>query len=379
VVQLKKAVFITNIPAHYRVAMLNRAFDILSDNDVELQVIFSRSTYKRRDYWEISEESFRFRYYYLDKNSSISLGRKKLLELGFGIGKILKDIKPDVLIISGFSLLSLIASKFARKNGIPFILYSGETEYNSRHFKLLKVRKIIRQYLIQRASYFITYGILAEEYIRSYRKTARISIAINSIDTDIFIKKIEKSRQIAPRKDKVRILFLGNITKGKGVEFLLNIAGYFKDEAEFIVAGGGDELTKCETYIKEKSINNVTLKGPVKYDDVISYYLDADIFILPSTIEAYGLVLVEAACCGLPLLGSKFAGASYEIIQNDVNGFIIDPYDTDDLIKKVKHLIDSRELRENFGVKSKEFINMRVNISNSGKGFAEGIINCLNA
>ena len=77
--------------------------------------------------------------------------------------------------------------------------------------------------------------------------------------------------------------------------------------------------------------------------DVMQFYAAADAYVGPSLEDAYGLPILEAMACGLPVIASSKAGAS-EIIQDGTNGVILrDPQDVQELSAKIRSLVENRE------------------------------------
>jgi len=373
-----KVIFITNIPAHYRVAMLNKADEILRKNDIEMTVVFVRQTYKRRDYWSADKNNFKFRYIFLNNKYSISIGRKKLLESGLGIRKILAEIKPDLIVSGGFSLLSLNVSIFSRKHGIKYALYSGETESTSKKLLFKRLRYHLRNYIIKNAHYFIVYGKKAEEYIENFGiKKNRISVAINSIDTNRFIQKLGSVEKKANKN--VNLLFVGELRESKGLIHLLKALDIIEEKGfELRIVGDGAYRKYLNKYIADNKISFVKFEGKISHDEMQNYYRQSDVFILPSIFEHFGLVLVEAACAGLPLIATTLTGGAFDVIEEGINGYIVDPFDHGGFSEKIGRLISDKELRIRMGKASLRIIENKVNINLSGLGFANGIIKCLN-
>jgi len=69
---------------------------------------------------------------------------------------------------------------------------------------------------------------------------------------------------------------------------------------------------------------------------LVKYYALADILVLPSFEEVWGLVVNEALASGLYVLSSKFAGASYDLIKEGWNGKVFDPHNIDEIIELIK-------------------------------------------
>ncbi|MFR8313286.1 MAG: glycosyltransferase [Ruminococcus sp.] len=115
-----------------------------------------------------------------------------------------------------------------------------------------------------------------------------------------------------------------------------------------IVGNGTDkEIEELKTRIK-----NANLLGKVEFcgfkqgKDLLEEYQYASVFVLPTREDCFGLVLLEAACTGTPIVTSKYADGAYDIITENVNGSIIDPYNARRVWKNNrKHFKKSRKVQ----------------------------------
>jgi len=89
----------------------------------------------------------------------------------------------------------------------------------------------------------------------------------------------------------------------------------------------------------------------VDYEQLREYYKKADIFAMPSTIESFGIALLEAMNYGLPLIGSN-AGGIPEVIEDGKNGFLIEPKKPKILAEKIRTLFTDGKLRKEMGENS---------------------------
>jgi glycosyltransferase involved in cell wall biosynthesis len=103
----------------------------------------------------------------------------------------------------------------------------------------------------------------------------------------------------------------------------------------------------------EKSIH---LVGAKSYRDLPSYYGLASAFIHASTTEQWGLVVNEAMASGLPVLVSNQCGCAHDLVQEGVNGFTFDPYQTEDIAQKMLHLSNLNDHLSTLGRASREII-----------------------
>jgi glycosyltransferase involved in cell wall biosynthesis len=286
-----------------------------------------------------------------------------------------------LLIIVGFSIQSFLLTKHCLKANIPYILYSGETINTAEVYEKNPARKILRSFIINNANGFFVYCEKAKEYIEGFkRKSDEIDVVINSIDTNNFISKLNGIEEV---KNKVcKILFVGDLLKLKGIEYLLKAYSLLDDETKeissLIIGGGGEDRDNLLKIIEQNKLKNVIITGKLKYIDTLKYFKDCDIFVLPSVRERFGLVLQEAACAGKPLIGSIYAGGSFELIEDNKNGFIIDPKNTEDFSSKLKILINNEKMRKEFGERSLEIVKEKVNIDIAAEAFCGSILKHLN-
>jgi glycosyltransferase involved in cell wall biosynthesis len=147
------------------------------------------------------------------------------------------------------------------------------------------------------------------------------------VDTQTFhpaarVKRRESARaELGIRAIDFCILLIGNDWKSKGLDtLLLALAQCSELQFTLLVAGSGDP----QTY--EQQIRNLHLESKIRFlgssPDVMRFYAAADVYVSPSLEDAYGLPILEAMACGLPVIASSRAGAS-EIIRDGCDGFVL--------------------------------------------------------
>ena len=95
-------------------------------------------------------------------------------------------------------------------------------------------------------------------------------------------------------------------------------------DIRLIMAGVGPEETRLRSLAGALGIS-VTWRGFVDQPDLPRLYAEADAFAFPTLDDPFGVVLIEAAAAGLPLVASPFGGATEDLVRDGVNGFVIDP------------------------------------------------------
>jgi glycosyltransferase involved in cell wall biosynthesis len=160
----------------------------------------------------------------------------------------------------------------------------------------------------------------------------------------------------------VRILYLSNFVKSKGVLDLLEAAKRLKSrkvtfKIQLIGAFHG-QITKdfFNEYLQNNDLlNQIDVIGPIYGDAKNQYFIDSDIFVFPSYYknEAMPLVLIEAMQYGLPCI-STFEGCIPEIIEENITGLLFRQRDIEDFANKLELLIKNKEFRGQMGKKGKE-------------------------
>ena len=139
-----------------------------------------------------------------------------------------------------------------------------------------------------------------------------------------------------PRRIKIdkkfRVLFVGRVGARKGVHYLLKA---WKDlnlpNSELILIGINDFPSGW----LEKYSDSITYIPGVPHNDLEYYYNVADVFVFPSLVEGFGLVILEAMACGLPVIAT-YNTAAPDIISNGLDGFIIPIRDINSLKEKIE-------------------------------------------
>ncbi len=182
----------------------------------------------------------------------------------------------------------------------------------------------------------------------------------NGIDLSEFDSKVPKLNNPAflSKKGEVNILFLGRIEERKGLIYLLkaykilekNPPPKFGGGLRLIVVGEGPLKDNCQNWVEKNKLKNVIFEGAIKEKDVPSYYATSDIYCSPAIYgESFGIVLIEAMACGVPVVA--FANTGYKNVLEKGKGkrFLVKPRDYKTLAKKLEILIKSPKLRKEMG------------------------------
>ncbi len=181
----------------------------------------------------------------------------------------------------------------------------------------------------------------------------KIIVLRNAVDTNRFKplknKTLRNSYNI--KENTVLILFIGYLDIFKGIFELIDAfyeVNTKNRNTKLIIIGEGPKEEELKEKVLEMGLKkSVIFTGKISPADIPKYYQSADIFVLPSHTEGFPLVIIEAMACGLPVIASSIGGIP-EIIEDNVNGFLVSPHDISVLVYKLNILINNPNLREKF-------------------------------
>jgi D-inositol-3-phosphate glycosyltransferase len=185
---------------------------------------------------------------------------------------------------------------------------------------------------------------------------ARISVVPLGVDMDRFrpIDKDEARRQLGFEDAKI-ILFVGRIEPLKGVDILINAAAMLESDVECsVLIVGGDEASKARVaelqgLASDLGIGHrVAFVGAVDHDKLPLFYNAADVCVVPSHYESFGLVAVEAMACGVPVVASRVGGLT-GTVKDGETGYLVPWLCPEPFAERIEMLLDNESLRRNLG------------------------------
>lgn len=255
--------------------------------------------------------------------------------------------------IIGFDTSSFYLETKARKSGIPFFLELTTphplekqkwTEYLSDNFSewpvdvLTKPKSLIEQEemevdlatVVSVPSSYVQKS--HEPFLRSQKK-----FVVNPFGADLSTFYPKSGYNQRPR-----FIFLGAINAAKGLPVLLKAWELLSPDAELIVGGRG-ELPRGV-----RLPENVTMAGPVSKEDRIQFFHSGDVLVCPSLYEGLAIVQLEAAACGLSVIGTYNSGGS-EFLKHGEEALFVEPGNVEALASAINTLCSDSLVREKMG------------------------------
>lgn len=177
----------------------------------------------------------------------------------------------------------------------------------------------------------------------------KISIIPCGVNLEVFqpMGKEKAKRELGFGDEKI-ILFVGRIEPVKGIEQLLRALSYLKNRhgSRLVIIGGDDnsqhETEKLLRLARELHIeDSVTFAGSVKQDELPCYYSAADVCVISSYYESFGLVALESLACGTPVVATD-VGGSKSIIREGETGYVVADNEPHHLAEKIDLLLSKQ-------------------------------------
>jgi glycosyltransferase involved in cell wall biosynthesis len=223
------------------------------------------------------------------------------------------------------------------------VLWSEATLAHSRGIS--RLQRWLRTFLIARATAFLAWGEPAAQYLGSFGiDENKIYRCVQAVDNDFWMRESARCDREATRtqlnfRGKV-FLAVGRLVPLKGFDYLLRawagVAVEVRDRHMLVLVGAGPEESALRRLADALGLRHIVFAGAQSPRDLVNYYAAADVVVVPSLVDVWGLVVNEAMACGLPVLGSKYAGASQQLIRDDSVGELFDPLDVADFTAKLQ-------------------------------------------
>ncbi len=235
-------------------------------------------------------------------------------------------------------LLAVIVSKFTSIKTITtdHSFVTGLSRLSFRSDKIICVSNAVKKNLI-------------ENYKHAENRIILLHNCIDDISLKNIIEPNELRKQLGFNSDDKVILFVGRINKVKGVDTLFEA---FKKvhkinvKVKLILLGQLEDIDLSEAI---KSYAGELFVIPPK-NNVLDYYQVADIVVLPSRIDPFPFVMLEAGAMKKPFIGSRTGGIA-EFIDDGINGFLFEPENVEELIQKIEYVFENYPLAMSAGEK----------------------------
>lgn len=269
--------------------------------------------------------------------------------------------KPDIVHLQRFEA-GLLALKIKKKHQIPYIV----TEHSSRF--LLNQIGIIEHKLAKRVFQNASARMAVSPYLKKSLENQfkhAFNYIPNGVDAEFF------NAQKINAKDDAEFVFFnaGNFTENKNIAMLLKAFSQFQQEqpnSKLILAGDGPLKMEAQSLVHQMNLDaHIDFKGRVNRIEMRSLFSKSDVYVLASSKETFGVVLIEALCMGKPVISTKCGGPE-SIVSDSSLGELCDisesglfasmkkvylqkdNYDNQAIRNSILHIFDQRKIVDQY-------------------------------
>ena len=326
-----RVLYLTNYAAPYKVQFFDRI-----GKHFDLTVLFAGAEEQqvRSASWFVEGDGG-FKKVFLKKKAGSLAGEHLCLDVIDWLKK-----GYDKIIIGGYSSpTAMLAMAWLRLHRIPFCMSvdGGLIREDSRPKYLFK------KLLVSAASEWLSSGKYTTDFLVHYgaKREKIYGYPFSSLlAEDIRDSVVSEEEQQALRaelgiEEPKMVLTVGQFIPRKGFDILLRAAASLDADTGIYIVGGEPTEEYLQT-VRDMNLTNVHFVGFVKKAKLALYYKAADLFVLPTREDIWGLVIGEAMAYGLPVITTDRCVAGLELVEAGVSGYIIPVEDVAALVDGIK-------------------------------------------
>ena len=346
-------------PTPYRAPLLDR---VAALPEIDLTVVYAAGTVAGRT-WRVEP-----------KHRAVFLrglrvpGAARVLHHDYpltpGVVPALEDVRPDVVVVSGWSTFAAQAAiAWCRVREIPYILVVESHDEGPRPGWRRTVKDAVVPPIVANAAGVLVTGTLARNSMIARGAPAdRVRVFANTVDVEEFgasasrllDRRTDLRSALGADQDDVVVLSVARLAPEKGLDDLVRAVDEAADDRFLlVVAGEGGERSRLEQLAGELGVKLV-LMGDLDWERIVELYVAADVFALLSEREPWAVVVNEAGACGLPLVLSDRVGAAHDLLRDGENGALVAAGDVAAAARALRGLAADPELRRTQGARSRE-------------------------
>jgi len=260
----------------------------------------------------------------------------------------IQKINPEIVHVQSLAVaVPAVISKKLYKT--PYVLWGRGSDVYLPHWSTKLTSKIA----MKNADSVIA---LTEDMRQAMRSVYDRNIAV--IPNGINLKEHTEKRPVKEVECfSKNVLFVGRLHPIKGVQYLLQAMKIVHEkmpDVKLILVGDGEERERLESLTDSLEIQEcVEFVGRVPHERVTDYMNQSDIFVLPSLSEGFPVTILEAMTCGLPIVATRVRGV-LDIIENDINGYLVDSMNPEQIAWALQKILENEQLRENISSNNRD-------------------------
>jgi glycosyltransferase involved in cell wall biosynthesis len=327
---------ISNEPTPYRLAVLNRIADELSE--ATTYNIFTHTVSKPHMPWAVAPHP-KIKPLFFDRHALGASNPLRCYGLYRDIKRFVIDKQISLIVLLGYNdLARLLLIGWAKRAGIPLLVTGDSNVFGEGRVGAIRkfVKRRVVRHVLKRAAGLMPMGTCGRAFYRSYMDHNLPTFLFPYEPNYAAMEQCDASRKqafMAKHKldaDRKRLLYCGRLIEIKRVDDLLAAFCEVADERpewDLVIAGDGELRERLQASVPDALRDRVKWTGFLQFDDTVACYHACDVLVLPSAFEPWGVVINEAVCCGLAVIATEVVGAAVELVKHGVNGMIVPPRD----------------------------------------------------
>jgi glycosyltransferase involved in cell wall biosynthesis len=345
--------------AHYKSKLFSEIHNELKESspESEFKVIHIALHESSRSKMKDEDTYFPYEYPY-QVLFERSLDQVKFFERYIALLRAFHAFRPTVLNVTGyFDWAQIFLMAYARLRGVKVVLSSESSamDHDRSAFK-----EIIKRWILSQAHVFFCFGKSSAHYLLKLGvKRPQIRVRHAAVIDEQMIRKNFDDASLAIKKDKFSFVYVGRLAPEKNLELLVRAFVHVNPKTEdahwrLLFVGEGPSRGSLETLAAGDP--NISFAGGHPWYKVPEWLAKADVLVLPSKSEPWGLVVNEAMVCGMPVIVSSKCGCVKDIVKNNRNGFTFAPKNQQDLENHLTFFIRNPDQVEKMGSESEKII-----------------------
>jgi len=313
---------------------------------------------------------------YREKVDGVEIYRLRTLTKGYNVpivpslfGSLLREKKPDVIHTHQYPVFfSDVSTMISRLRNIPLLLHVHVISEPKSAFSSLVSNLYYKT--IGRLPFRGAYAIITPSF--AYKKMV-IQMGTESEKVKVIPYSVDLARFHPDNSgDKFRkrhdcdgsnvILSVGRLNYQKGFSYLLKAISMVVQklpDLKLVIVGDGEQFS----YLKELSqslglSDSVIFTGRISQVEMPEAYAAADVFVLPSIFESFGIALIEAQATGKPVVCTRVGGAPETLLEKE-SGLIVDPKESGQLAEAIIRILCDQKLAKSMGEEGRRFVENR--------------------
>ena len=296
--------------------------------------------------------------------------------------ELFKREKFDCVMIPGYSRpFEWQVLLTAKRLGVKVIMRGEFAPSSGKNPFKRVIRRVLLSFLYRQVDAFAVIGTQARRHLVEHGvRPERMASSPYAVDPGLFSKRNDAGKTVALRKemgfnsrDKV-VLFSGKLIPRKRPETLIEAIGKLSAHPEIkaLLLGDGKSRQSLKALADRVAPNRVRFAGFVNQTKLKDYFALADVFVLPSEYETWGLVVNEAMHCGLPVMASNMVGCIEDLVAPRINGYVFPVGDSTTLASNLKDIFQPPQKIKKYSRASRKRI-ARFTPPLAAKGIRESI------